>query len=258
MPLLKYLSRLVALLLVPVLLLVPAPARAQAALVATASNFAAVAARLAPVFHARTGLEVTVTTGSTGKLYAQIGNGAPYDILLAADQRRPRLLEASGLAVKGSRFTYATGCLTLWSADTGLIGGNGADVLRAGKFRFLAIANPDLAPYGIAAKQTLTRLGLWDALHGRIVMGQNIGQTFAMVATGNAELGFVANSYVIAVKNTRPGSKWNVPQNLYDPIRQDAVLLEHGRNSTAAKAFLAFLKSDEARSVILKSGYGTK
>lgn len=253
--LLKLSHRFLAVLLAALLLL-PATLQAKTVLVAVAANFAAVAAKLKPVFEAKTGFDEKIIIGSTGKLYAQISNGAPFDVMLAADQRRPRLLEKSGMAVAGSRFTYALGRLTLWSPDASLIGTDGANELRHGTFRFLAIANPGVAPYGLAAKQALTKLGLWKSLRPRIVMGQNIAQTFAMVATGNAELGLVAKSYAISPNNAQPGSSWNVPQALYKPIRQDAVLLTRGRNNAAAKAFLAFLKSDAAKAVMRTYGYG--
>ena len=199
---------------------------------------------------------LTVTTGSTGKLYAQIRNGAPFDILLAADQRRPRLLEEESRAVSRSRFTYAVGRLTLWSPDAKRVSVDGRKTLRAGAFRRLAIANPDLAPYGAAAREALTVLGHFDKFGGRIVRGENIGQAHALVATGNADLGFVALSYVLSPRNKQPGSRWDVPQALYTPIRQDAVLLKRGAENPAARAFLEFLKTDAARAVIEDSGYG--
>jgi len=229
---------------------------AEDALVAVATNFAEVMETLAPTFEAATGHRLRVSSGSTGKLYAQIMNGAPFDVLLAADQRRAELLEASAQGVPGSRFSYAVGRLTLWSADAGRIGPDGAAALTHGNFKHLAMANPKLAPYGLAAQQTLASLGLWDALQGRIVQGENIGQVFSLVATGNAELGFVALSAVLTPRNRRPGSRWDVPVDLYRPIRQDAVLLMHGADNAAARAFLVYLKSVETRKVIAAYGYG--
>jgi molybdate transport system substrate-binding protein len=232
------------------------PASAEEALVAVAANFQEVAEKLEVEFEAATDHDLTITTGSTGKLYAQIKNGAPYDILLAADQRRPELLEREGDAVSGSRFTYAVGRLALWSADPARVAADGSETLRAGAFRKLAMANPDLAPYGEAAMQTLAALGLLETLEKKIVMGENVGQAHALVATGNAELGFVALSYVLSPRNEKPGSHWAVPQELYQPIRQDAVLLVRAVDNVAARAFLEYLKSDAARSVIERFGYG--
>jgi molybdate transport system substrate-binding protein len=237
----------------------PGPAKkAQATetLVAVATNFAEVLEALTPKFAAASGHTLRFSSGSTGKLYAQIRNGAPFDIMLAADQRRPKLLEASPQGVAGSRFTYAIGRLTLWSAKPGRIGTDGAATLKAGDFKHLSLANPKLAPYGLAARQTLTSLGLWDTLQGKIVLGENIGQAFSQVATGNAELGFVALSAVMSPRNKRAGSRWDVPVDLYQPIRQDAVLLTHGADNGAARAFLDYIKSAEARKVVAAFGYG--
>ena len=225
-------------------------------LVAVATNFSEVMSALAPRFEAATGQRVRVSAGSTGKLYAQIRNGAPFDILLAADQHRPALLAASPFGVEGSVFTYAVGRLTLWSADATRIGRDGARTLEAGDFHHLAIANPKLAPYGLAAEQTLRALGLWQSLKDRIVQGENIGQTFSLIATGNAELGLVALSYVVSPRNRRAGSRWDVPSDLYAPIRQDAVLLARGADNPAAVALMRFLKGPEARTLIARFGYG--
>ena len=229
---------------------------AEDALVAVATNFSEVMERLESDFEQAGDHTLTVTTGSTGKLYAQIRHGAPFDMLLAADQHRPKLLEAESHAVAGSRFTYAVGRLTLWSPDAEHVSVDGSATLRAGSFRKLAMANPDLAPYGAAARETLTALGLLDALQPRMVMGENIGQAHALVATGNADLGFVALSYVLSPRNKPPGSRWDVPEYLYTPIRQDAVLLKRGAGNAAARAFVEFLKTDEARAVIENFGYG--
>jgi len=232
----------------------PGPARAAEALVAVAANFADVARFLAAEYRAKTGHQVVVATGSTGKLYAQIVAGAPYDVLLSADAARPARLEAEGRAVPGSRFTYASGRLALWSADPDAIGADGAATLRAGGFDRLAIANPKLAPYGLAARQVLERLDLWPALSDRLAMGQNIGQTHALVATGAARLGLVAYAQV---SMGVAGSVWLVPEALHDPISQDAVLLLHGADNPAAIGFLDYLNNGAARDYIRSRGYGT-
>lgn len=239
-----------------VAVLFPACASAGEARIAVAANFAEAMDDLEPAFESATGHDLIVSTGSTGQIYAQIVNGAPYDIFLAADEERPALLEEQGTAVAGSRFTYAVGRLTLWSAGSQGIGEDGAATLSRGDFRHLAIANPDLAPYGAAALETLAALGLREALKGKIVMGQNVGQAHALVSTGNAELGFVALSSVLALPSGSEGSRWDVPDELYAPIRQDAVLLTRAADNAAARAFLDWLQSDEARAIIAAHGYG--
>jgi molybdate transport system substrate-binding protein len=232
------------------------PAAADEALVAVAANFAEVIEELQPRFAAETGHTLVATTGSTGKLYAQIVAGAPFEVLLSADAATPERLETEGAAVAGTRFTYAVGKLALWSADATLIDDkDGAAVLEGGDFRHLAIANPDLAPYGIAAQQTLESLGFWAHLQDKLVMGQNVGQTHSMVATGAAELGFVALSAVMSPRNPTEGSVWEVPQELFSPIRQDAILLQPGEGNPAAAAFLEFLTSPEAITIIEAYGY---
>lgn len=218
--------------------------------VAVASNFKPVMEALAHDFESATGHQVSASYGSTGKHYAQILNGAPFDAFLAADAERPALLEANGISVPGSRFTYAIGQLVLWAPGRSLRE-DGQGVLEAGEFRFLAIANPVTAPYGRAADQVLRRLGLIGALQGRIVRGENVGQTFAFVQTGNAELGFLAMSQVI---DDDSGEPWVVPEALYEPIEQQAVLLNERE---AARAFLAFLRDEAALEVIRKMGYQT-
>jgi molybdate transport system substrate-binding protein len=233
-------------------------ASAEEALVAVAANFKDVIDRLEADFERRTEHVLEVTTGSTGQLYSQVVHGAPFDVLLAADQERPERLEREQHTVAGSRFTYAVGRLVLWSPDPEYIGADGAATLEQGGFRRLAIANPDVAPYGAAAIEVLEALELADTLRPRIVMGEDIGQTFAMIATGNAELGFVALSYVLSPQNERRGSRWDVPADLYSPILQDAVLLDHGADNAAAAAFMEFLQGDEARAVIEEFGYGLK
>jgi molybdate transport system substrate-binding protein len=232
-----------------------AQALAEQALVAVATNFAEVAQHLESDFEVGSGHEITLATGSTGKLYAQIINGAPYDLLLAADQERPRLLEQSGDAVAGTRAVYAIGRLTLWSVDADHDFPLGLETLEKGEFRSLAIANPRLAPYGAAAKETLQSLSLWEALESKIVMGENIGQAHAMVATGSAELGMVALSYVLSPRNRQPGTRWDIPADLHAPIRQDAVLLTHGAGNVAATAFLEFLQTAGVRTTVKSFGY---
>jgi molybdate transport system substrate-binding protein len=239
-------------------LALPAPAAGGEATVAVAANFAEVVERLEERYERATGHALTVAIGSTGKLYAQIANGAPFDVFLAADQARPERLEEEGLAVPASRFTYATGRLTLWSREPGRVGSDGAATLEEGDFRLLAIANPELAPYGAAARQALERLGLWQGLSGKLVMGETIGQAYAMVASGNAELGFVALSYVVSPRNDAPGSRWDVPADLYAPIRQDAVLLRRAAGNAAARGFLDFLRSREAKDLVEAYGYAAE
>ena len=227
-----------------------APASAGEVLIAVAANFLTTAEHLAERFGAGTSHDVTLAGGSTGGLYAQIALGAGYDILLSADQARPARLEAEGRTAPGARFTYATGRISLWSAD-GAAFTDGPAALRAGALRNLAIANPDLAPYGLAARQALERLGVWEGLSGRLVLGQNMGQTIAMIDTGNAEMGIVATSFLMA--RPRGGSRWDIPAGLHAPIRQDAVLL--APDNPAAAAFLDFLQSDAARAIIIADGY---
>lgn len=233
-----------------------APANAETALVAVAANFAGAAEALAPLFTASTGHLVQLTTGSTGKLYAQITAGAPFEVLLSADASTPAKLEAEGKAVAGSRFTYAVGQVALYSADPQAVGAEGKAVLENPALRFIAIANPDLAPYGVAAREVMQAMGLWDGLQAKIVMGQNVGQTFSLVSTGAAEVGFVALSAVTSPGKEAGGSYWQVPQAMFTPILQDAVLLKAGEANPAAVAFLDFLTAPEAISVIAAYGYG--
>ena len=232
-----------------------APAAADQALVAVAANFAEPMETLAPLFSARTGHTLKLVTASTGQLYAQIQLGAPFDVLLAADELRPRRLVAAGQALSDGVFVYARGRLVLWSPDANIVATDGATTLRAGQFRFLAIANPELAPYGAAARETLEKLGVWQDLKSRTVRGQNVGQAFQMVASGNAELGLVPLSYVLSNRNPNPGSRWLVPSKLHAPIHQAAALLQHGADNAAARQFVAFLRTAEARRGIQSFGY---
>lgn len=222
--------------------------------VAVAANFSTPMQRIAADFERETGHKAQLSIGSTGKFYAQIKNGAPFEVLLAADEATPKRLEAEGAAVAGTRLAYAIGQLVLWSARPGFVDGAG-DVLRKGDFRHLAIANPKTAPYGAAAVQTLEALKLFDALAPRFVQGENIAQTQQFVATGNAELGFVALSQVWRAGGIAEGSGWIVPAGLHAPIRQDAVLLAPGRDRPAAIALLRFLRGEPAQRVIREFGY---
>ncbi|OZI60433.1 molybdate ABC transporter substrate-binding protein [Bordetella genomosp. 11] len=222
--------------------------------VAVAANFTAPMKAIAQAFHARTGDTVAAAYGATGQFYAQIKNGAPFEVFLAADDSTPARLEREGATVPGSRFTYATGALALWSAKQGYVDNEG-QILRQGGFAHLSIANPKAAPYGLAAVQTLEKLGLMDALRARIVEGQNISQAQQFIASGNAELGFVALSQVYKDGKLTGGSAWVVPESLHAPIRQDAVILAKGRGNPAARAFVDFLKSPEAGAIILSYGY---
>jgi len=218
--------------------------------VAVATNFATTCRQLVDAFTVASQHEVLLSEGSTGKLAAQIANGAPFEVFLAADAERPRRLENDHHAVAGTRFSYALGRLVLWSARDDIVRGDA--VLRTGRFAHLAIANPDLAPYGAAAREVLQHLGLWDRLLPKLVRGEDVGQTFHFVSTGNAELGFVALSQLGGAR----GSRWLVPSNLHAPIEQQAVLLVAGQNDPAAKAFLTFISSATARSLIELAGYG--
>lgn len=237
-------------------LIFSALAQADEALIAVAANFTNVAKQLETEFEAISEHRITITTGSTGKLYAQIVNGAPYDVLLAADQERPALLEKSGDSVSGSRFTFASGRLALWSTDPDLIQSDLTATLAQEEIAVLAIANPALAPYGIASREALQSLHVWDTVRNKIVMGENVGQTHALVATGNAQAGIVALSLVLD-RRVAPGiAHLVVPEDLHEPIRQDAVLLRHGYGNSAAKDFLSFLQSETGKTAIRSYGYG--
>ena len=230
-------------------------ARAGEVQVAVAANFAGPIAKIAEGFTAATGHTLKVSTGATGKFYTQIVNGAPYEVLLAADDETPKKLIAEKNAVAGSNYTYALGKLVLYSAQPGLVDEQGA-VLASDKVQHIAVANPKVAPYGAAGMQVIKARGLSDALASKIVTGESIAQTFQFVATGNAEIGFVALSQVAVPGKPTTGSYWTVPQSLYGEIRQDAVLLKVGADNPAAKALLDYLKSEPARKVIAEFGYG--
>jgi molybdate transport system substrate-binding protein len=228
------------------------PAQAAETNVAVAANFTDAANEIAEVFKEKTGHEAILSFGSTGQLYTQITQEAPFEVFLAADDERPRKAVGEGFAVPGSRFTYAIGKLVLWSKDPSLV--QGEQTLRSGDFTKIAIANPVGAPYGAAAVQAMRALGIYDQLETKIVQGNNISQTFQFVETGNAELGFIA---LAQVARSDEGSRWVVPEDLHDAIRQDAVLLETGADSEAARAFVEFLKGPEAAAIIERFGYGT-
>jgi molybdate transport system substrate-binding protein len=232
---------------------VASAARAEDVTIAVAANFRGVLEALQSEFEAATPHRVAVTSASTGQLYAQIVNGAPFDILLAADQERPRLLAESGVGDASTVFTYAIGQLALWSRDEGLV--TPATLMRLPDipFRWLAVAEPEVAPYGAAAKQVLESLGFWDALEPRLVRGQNIAQTFAMAETRNAELGFIALSEALAYAG--PASYAVVPPELYAPIRQDAILLRRAADNAGAAAFLDFIRSPAASEILGRYGY---
>lgn len=222
--------------------------------VAVAANFTAPMQAIAPAFEKATGHRLVASFGATGQFYAQIQNGAPFDVFLSADDTTPAKLEQEGDSVPGSRFTYAIGSLVLWSANPSYLDGSDA-ALKAGQFKHLSIANPKAAPYGLAATQVLAKLGLSEAVKGKLVEGQNITQAHQFVSTGNAELGFVALSQVYQDGKLSSGSAWIVPEAMYDPIRQDALILKPGANNPAAAALVEYLKGPEAAKVIESFGY---
>ena len=222
--------------------------------VAVAANFTAPMQQIAAGFEKETGHKAALSFGATGKFYAQIVNGAPFDVLLAADDETPARLEKEGHAVAGSRFTYAIGKLVLWSANPDLVDAKG-DILKTGGFKHIALANPKTAPYGAAAVEAMTRLGVLARLEPLFVQGENISQTLQFISTGAAELGFVALSQVFKEGKATSGSMWAVPASLYQPILQDAVLLAKGKDKAAAAALLSYLKGENARAIIRSYGY---
>jgi len=233
------------------LILAFGPASAADTQVAVAANFAEPAKEIATAFKAATGHNAILSFGASGQFYAQMARGAPFEVFLSADADRPKKAEQDGLGVVGARFTYAVGRIVLYSKTPGLVDNAGA-VLKSGNFQKLAIADPVAAPYGVAAVATMNKLGVYNALKPKIVMGTSISQAYQFVDTGAAELGFVAYSQVI---NTPGGSRWLVPATYHAPIDQQAILLYTGQNNPAAKAFLAFLKTPAAVAVIKKYGY---
>jgi len=222
--------------------------------VAVAANFTAPMKAIAAEFEKATGHKAQLSFGATGKFYAQIRNGAPFQVFLSADDETPAKLEQEGLAVQGSRFTYAVGTLALWSARPDFVDAKG-EVLSRGSFAHLAVANPKLAPYGAAAMETLDKLGLTSKLQAKFVQGENIAQTYQFVMSGNAELGFVALSQIMKDGRIGSGSAWIVPAEMHRPIRQDAVILAPGRDNAAANALLRFLRTRAVLAIIRSYGY---
>lgn len=224
--------------------------------VAVAANFTEPMKKITAEFEKTSGHKVALSFGSTGKFYAQVKAGAPFEVLLAADDETPGKMEQEGLAVKDSHFTYAIGKLVLWSAKEAVVDGNG-DILKRGSFDHIALANPKLAPYGAAGVQALQALGVYDTIAPKLVQGENIAQTYQFIATGNALLGFVALSQVVGEDGkAKSGSAWIVPQKYYTPICQDAVLLDKGKDKTATIELLKFLKTPYAAKIIQSYGYG--
>ena len=233
--------------------LAPQQGRADQVQIAVASNFAPALKTISQHFENQTGHRVQISTASSGKHYAQILQGAPFDVFFSANSDYPQQLEEQKLTASNSRFTYALGKLVLWSADAQLID-NEASALHQKRFRYLAMANPKLAPYGQAAKQVLDGFQLWQPLQQKIIRGENIGHTFQFVYSGNAQLGFIAHSQLMQLNADHQGSFWLVPQSLYEPIEQQAVLLN---DKEGAKAFIAFVKTPEMLEIIQRFGYGT-
>ena len=254
----KRFHRILGAVLTAFLLMLPAALHAGEVHVAVAANFTAPIKTIAAGFEKDTGHKATITLGATGKFYAQIKSGAPYDVFLSADDETPARLEKEGDAVAGTRFTYATGRLALWSAKANFVDARG-EILKTGNFTHIALASPKLAPYGAAAVETLKNLGLLTALAPKFVQGESIGQTFSFVSTGNAALGFVALSQVYEDGKIKLGSAWVVPSSLHAPIRQDAVVLTNGKGKGAANsattAFMAYLKTDKVQALIKSYGY---
>jgi molybdate transport system substrate-binding protein len=245
------------------LLLVWLPAGADEINIAVAANFLGTLQQLAPKFEQASGRHLLLSAGSSGQLYAQIKQGAPFDIFFSADSERPRLLETQGLSVAGSRFTYAIGTLVLWSPRAAVVDAGGK-ILHSSDFKILAIANPDTAPYGAAAKQVLTAMGIWDQINRdhRIVQGQDINQAWQFAASGNADLAFIAKSQLNAVNADNKGasgSSWEPPQSQYDEIDQDCVILASSTRQPAAQAFIRWLRTDrQAVALVAAAGYRVK
>ncbi|WP_271043431.1 molybdate ABC transporter substrate-binding protein [Pseudomonas sp. VB3] len=229
-------------------------AHADEVQVAVAANFTAPIQAIAADFKKDTGHTLVAAYGATGQFYAQIKNGAPFEVFLSADDSTPQKLESEGDTVKGSRFTYAVGTLALWSAKEGYVDAKG-DVLQKNQYQHLSIANPKAAPYGLAATQVLAKLGLTDQVKSKLVEGQNITQAYQFVSTGNAELGFVALSQIYKDGKVSSGSAWIVPGQMHDPIKQDAVILNKGKDNPAAKALVDYLKGPKAAAIIKSYGY---
>lgn len=234
-------------------------AQAGEVTVAVAANFTAPIQQITKVFEQDTGHKALLAFGATGKFYAQIKNGAPFAVLLAADDETPARLEKEGLAVAGTRFTYATGRLALWSKQANVVDGTG-EVLRSKNFEKLgiykiAIADPKLAPYGVAAMEVIQHLGVQANITPKLVQGESIGQTYQFVSTENAQLGFVALSQISIDGRISQGSAWVVPQSMHTSLKQDAVLLKAGKDNAAAHALLKYLQGDSAKAIIIRYGY---
>ena len=236
----------------------PSQLMAEEVLVAVATNFLKPMKEIATHLTDHSGHQVAVSAGSSGKLFAQIQHGAPFELFLSADSLRPRILEEQGQGVKNSRFVYAVGRLVLWSRDRTFLKEPFPPKLQDISFRHIAMANPKTAPYGSAAKQVLHKLQVWESVSPRIVKGENVGQTLQFIASGNAELGFVALSQVLQLEPSVRGSWWEVPAIFHSPIEQSAILLHQGRNNPAAVLLLEFLKSEEGRQLIQSFGYQVK
>ena len=249
-------QRLFTWFLFVVVTLAVAPAFAEQVLVAVAANFVPPFREIAIEFERTTGHNVQVAAGSSGNFYSQIKNGAPFDVFFSADNERPKLLGEEGFGVKDSRFTYAIGRLVLWSPNADLI--KGEETLRFKQYKRLAMANPKTAPYGVAAMEAMQKLELWEGIQSQIVMGESLGQTMGFIESGNAQLGFVALSQVMDPKIKGKGSRWDVPTNLHEPIKQDVILLTKGKNNPAAKALMEFIGSPQAKAIIERYGYELK
>jgi molybdate transport system substrate-binding protein len=236
-----------------------ATAKAEEVTVAVAANFAAPMQKIAQAFEQDTGHKALLAFGATGKFYAQIKNGAPFSVLLSADDETPARLEKEGVAIAGTRFTYAIGRLALWSKNPLLVDDKGQVLLSnatdKNSFKKIAIADPKLAPYGAAAIEVLGRMDALAKLTPKLVQGDSIGQAFQFVMTENAELGFVALSQILIGGRITQGSVWVVSQNLYTPLRQDAVLLPLGENNAAALALMKYMRTDRAQAIIRAYGY---
>jgi molybdate transport system substrate-binding protein len=251
--------RKITILLAALLGLALLPVQAEELHVAVAANFSAPLQKLAPLFAQASGDQLIISAGSSGQLYTQIKQGAPFDVFLSADTDKPQLLEKDGLAVPDSQFTYAVGALVLWSPKPGLVDRDGK-VLQTKKYHLIGVANPQTAPYGTAAQQVLTKLGLWDKLNQdhRIVTGENITQTWQYAASGNAELAFVALSQVLSADGSISGSSWMVPQSMYEPIDQAGVIIAASTHKAAAETFMNWLHHDPAALAAIRSdGYRT-
>lgn len=232
------------------------PAFAERALVAVAANFVPPFREIALEFEKSTGHRLQVAGGSSGNFYSQIKNGAPFDVFFSADMERPKLLEDEGLGIKDTRFTYAIGRLVLWSPNESLI--KGEETLRSKQYKRLAMASPKTAPYGMAAMQAMQKLEIWDSVQTQVVMGESLGQTMGFIESGNAQLGFVALSQVLDPKIKGKGGRWDVPNNLHEPIKQDVIMLTRAKDNLAAKALMEFIGSPQAKKIIERYGYELK